>query len=442
MIIVIDGPSGTGKSTLAKEVAKKLGFTFFDTGAMYRAFAWKVVKDNVDPSDEAAVNRVAERFGFKIEDSPWGEKTYSVDGEVVTEAIRSREMALLASQVSTYPAVRQTLVKMQRQFAKNTNAVFEGRDMGTVVFPDADLKIFLTADAKVRAERRYQELLMKFPDLSDQLSQEQILHEIEARDQNDRNRAISPLQQAVDAILIDTSHMTIAEVVDKVVRLQAKVPRGFTKMKPFYRFVYRSARLFFRIFFGLRVYGLEHIRSGSGLMIANHTSFFDPPVLAISCPEEVHFLGKESLFQVPFLGWVIRRLNTHPIAKDAGDLGVLKRMVQLLKERKKLIMFPEGQRSLDGTILPFHRGLFFLAEKAKCSIFPAYLDGVFEAWPCDKKWPRLKGKITCVFGSPIRWEEFEHLPKRQAEELLLEKSRKAVENLQIWLKNGAKGSPP
>ena len=441
MIIVIDGPAGTGKSTVAREVARKLGFIFFDTGAMYRCFAWKVLQEEIDPSDESRVTAALSDFDFEVKDLD-GEKQYFVGDMDVTGLIRSREISSVSSQISVYPHVRKALVKKQRQFARNVNAVFEGRDMGTVVFPDAGLKIFLTAEPLIRAERRYRELLVKFPDLTQDLDQDQIFQEMNRRDQNDMTRAVSPLCRAPDAILIDTSHLSICEVVDQIIELKSKVKIGFPKMKLSYWLVYVSARLFFKVFFRLKIHGLNHFRPGAGLIIANHTSFYDPPVLSISCPEEVHFLAKESLFRVPLLGRLIHVLNTHPVSKDASDMSVLKRMVDLLQKKQKLIVFPEGKRSSDGQIHPFQRGLGFLASKAKCRVFPAYLHGVYEAWPPSRKFPRFSGKITCVFGSPIEWDEFEDLPKKEAENLIIEKSRKSVENLKKWYDTGAIGDPP
>src|SRR5690242_9988056 len=151
MIIVIDGPAGTGKSTVAKSVAQKLGFTFFDTGAMYRSFAWMVNKENGDPSDLASVYRLIPRFKYEVKIDEKFERRYLVCGTDVTEAIREPQMSSAASKIGKIPEVRTAMVRIQRKFSHKCNAVFEGRDMGTVVFPNADLKIFLTAKPEVRA---------------------------------------------------------------------------------------------------------------------------------------------------------------------------------------------------------------------------------------------------------------------------------------------------
>ena len=442
MIIAIDGPSGTGKSTVAKEVAKRLKFTFFDTGAMYRSFAWQVREKGIDPIDLEKVEAEILVFHFNLQTNEQGERSYFVGGKEVTKEIRSREISTLSSQIAAYQSVRNAMVKMQRNFGQSCDAVFEGRDMGTVVFPDADLKIFLTAKPSVRAERRYRELLAKFPDLSESINPKQILHEMIKRDESDTTREISPLKQAPDAILIDTSDSSIDEVVEKIIRLKPKGKKPIHSMKFMFLFVHSLARLFFKLFFRLKVYGERHVKPGAGLLIGNHTSFCDPPLLSVSCSEEVHFLAKESLFRVPLFGPFIRRLNAHPVSRSSTDMHILRQMIKFLSEDKKLIIFPEGRRSPNGQLQSFERGFLFLAQKAKCPIFPAYIDGTYEAWPIHKKFPRFFVKTTCVFGSPIVWKDFENLPKQEIEAALTKRCSEAILGLKDWLKQGAKGIPP
>lgn len=440
MIIALDGPSGTGKSTVAKELAKRLGFTFFDTGSMYRCVAWKLLDEQIDPSDELQVSALMACFSYEIRGDK--ERRYFVNGQDVTDLIRTQTISAVSSQIAVYPEVRKALVQIQRKFGMSCNAVFEGRDMGTVVFPHADLKVFLTARPEVRALRRYRELLSKFPAGADSIQYEQILEETIQRDKNDSTRALSPLKQAEDAVCIDTSNMTIDEVVEKIVQMVPSKTQVFPKMKLFYCFIYSLARFFFKTFYGLKIYGLKHFKKGSGIIAANHVSNFDPPVLSISCPEEVHFLGKESLFRIPVLSWIIRKLNTHPVAGAAADLATLKRMVQILNEGHKLIVFPEGSRSFNGDLQPHERGVAFLSQNAKCPIFPAYLKGTFEAWPRQKKLPKFHGKIACVFGSPIYPHEYEGLSKKEAQEFIRKRCETAIANLKNWFEQGAVGDPP
>ncbi|HSX14030.1 MAG TPA: (d)CMP kinase [Chlamydiales bacterium] len=439
MIITIDGPSGTGKSTVAKQVAKKLGYTFFDTGAMYRCFAWKISHDEINPENQEEVVASLQKFHFEIQAKE--DRRYFVNHKDVTEAIRTQEISMIASQIAVYPEVRNFMVKLQRRFGRSCHAVFEGRDMGTVVFPDADLKIFLTAKPTVRAERRYHELLSKFPEHAHP-TMHQIHEELSLRDKNDTTRSISPLKAADDAIMIDTSEDSVDEVVKKIIRLIPKTKSRFSTMKFPYWLVYTIARGFFKLFYRLEIYGEKHIRKGSGLFIANHTSFYDPPILSISCDEEVHFLARESLFEIPLLGRLIKTLNTHPVARESADMNALRQMIRLLSDGKKLIIFPEGTRSKTGKLHHFKAGFSFLAKKSKATVYPAYIAGAYEVWPVARKFPRLFGKVKCVFGSPIAWEEFEDLPKDEAEKRLIDRCMQAVENLKTWLENGAQGIPP
>lgn len=429
MIIAIDGPSGTGKSSAAKGVAQALGFNFFDTGAMYRSVAWWLIQQKIDLNNEEAIAEKLPQFHYEIQGTGINRR-YFVHGTEVTDLIRTHEISAAASKVAVYPEVRRTLVQIQREFGRTTNAVFEGRDMGTVVFPNAELKIFLTAKPEVQAKRRFLELGGKVPE-------EQILKDIIARDKNDSTRTVSPLKQADDAILIDTSDLTLEQVIEKIVAL-AKNP----KKKWFYSCFTFVVRLYLRLFFRFKLYGLDHFRPGSAIIVANHSSFLDPPIVAVACPEEIHSLARESLFNIPLIGRAIRHLNAHPVARDATDAATFKLILSLLKQNQKVVIFPEGERTETGELLPIERGLPFLVIKSRCPIQPIYIQGTFDAWPRTRKFPKLFGKITCAFGSPIPWSEFSSLNREQAESAIISRVTSSLQNLKHWLESGAKGTPP
>jgi len=441
MIIAIDGPAGTGKSTVAKGVAKKLGFTYFDTGAMYRSAAWWLNNQGIDLEDADLVVREIPKFAYEIKTEADGGKKYFAGGVDVSHAIRTPEISTLASKIATYPDVRKALVKIQRAYAQSVDAVCEGRDMGTVVFPQAEVKIYLMASPETRAERRYRELLMKFPDASDTFSYEQVLNDVRQRDHQDMTRSVSPLKQAPDAVLIDTSDLTATQVIEKIAAIaQSKKKR--TAMRCSYGFVLALARLYLKLFFRLKIYGVRHFRPGSAIIAANHASYLDPPVVSVSCPEEVHFLAKESLFKAPLFGWLIRYLNSHPVSRETADASTFKLIIGLLKSGHKVILFPEGGRTKDGSLQPIERGLPFLMMKAKCRIQPVYVKGTWDAWPPGKNLPKLFGKITCVFGSPIEWEDFEYFDKRDAEQRIMDRMGESLRALKQWLEDGANGDPP
>lgn len=215
MIITIDGPVATGKSTIAKKLALALGYIYFDTGAMYRALTYGMLKHQINIHDEEQVKEFLKNFNFDIK-VRHGEKRYFVDDEDVTEKIRMDDVTSQVSEVSAHFLVREKLVAIQRELAMGVNAVFEGRDMGSVVFPNATLKIFLTGRPDVRAKRRFDELVAKFPEATSTLTMDKVLKDLAKRDAYDSTRSISPLKQAEDAYLIDTSDLTPDEVVLKI----------------------------------------------------------------------------------------------------------------------------------------------------------------------------------------------------------------------------------
>lgn len=205
--IAVDGPAGAGKSTIAREVAKRLGITYIDTGAMYRAVALNVLRNNVDINDDIQINRLIDQTDIAIKDG----RVY-LNGEDVSGKIRDREISSLSSPVSAIPYVRKKLVEMQRKLAQCQSVIMDGRDIGTNVLKDADIKIFLTASIDERSKRRYLELKNKGSDVD----LESVKSEIIKRDETDRNRKINPLRPADDAMIIDTTGRGVEDVIDEI----------------------------------------------------------------------------------------------------------------------------------------------------------------------------------------------------------------------------------
>ena len=217
MNIALDGPAGAGKSSIAKLVAKKLSFVYLDTGAMYRTIALYVLKNQIAPSDEAAV--VASLDDIEVTLSHENrEQQIFLDGENVSKEIRKEEEGKTASTVAKYGKVREKLVSLQQKIASENDVIMDGRDIGTVVLPNAEVKIYLTASSRVRAERRYKELQEK----GETCDLDQIEKDIILRDEQDMNREISPLRQADDAVLVDSSDMSIEEVVNCLIDIVEK----------------------------------------------------------------------------------------------------------------------------------------------------------------------------------------------------------------------------
>lgn len=216
-VIAIDGPAGAGKSTIAKQVSKELGAIYIDTGAMYRAMALYLIRSHVDPENEEALKNCCETADISIRFVN-GEQQVWLNGENVNGLIRTEEVGNMASVSSAKGVVRIKLVELQRKLAEDNDVVMDGRDIGTHVLPDADLKIYLTASSAVRAKRRYDELTAKGEACDLDIIEKDIIE----RDERDKNREISPLRQAEDAILIDSSEMTIEQVKEKILSLAKK----------------------------------------------------------------------------------------------------------------------------------------------------------------------------------------------------------------------------
>lgn len=207
LVIAIDGPAGSGKSTIAARLAKKLGYVNLESGAMYRALALKALEQQVDLDDPAALRHLADKTVIRLEPQPEGNRVL-LDGRDVSQRIRQSDVTLAASRVSAHQPVREVMVNRQRELGAQGGVVMEGRDIGTAVFPNADVKVFLDADARIRAERRVAQ--------NGTLTPEEAQHTIEdlvLRDQRDRTRAVSPLAPAADAVIIDSTNLTIDEAL-------------------------------------------------------------------------------------------------------------------------------------------------------------------------------------------------------------------------------------
>jgi cytidylate kinase len=214
LTIAIDGPSGAGKSTVGRALAKRLGYLYIDTGAMYRAVALKAKEKSIAPEDELALHRLTSSLHITFVTE--GEETHVLcDREDITRAIRSPEISRLASEISKKRGVRKALVQKQREMGRGGGVVLEGRDIGTVVFPDADVKFFLDAEIKERGRRRFNELVEK----GVKVDFKETFEEVVKRDHNDMHRALSPLKKAEDAVVIDSTYRSIEEVVEEMVRI-------------------------------------------------------------------------------------------------------------------------------------------------------------------------------------------------------------------------------
>jgi cytidylate kinase len=440
MIITIDGTAGTGKSTVAKKLSELLSIIYFDSGAMYRSITWLYLHGKYDIESDEGVDSLIQAFSLEIKHDN-GQKKYFVNDKDVTQDIRSDEVTKHVSHIAAIPKIRHELMPFQRNFARKCSVIFEGRDMGSVVFPCADIKIFLTAQPEVCARRRFNELHEKFHDNTQ--TYEQVLYAIRQRNERDSNRKVSPLICPDDAICVDTSHMDVEAVVAKLIKIIKKYQSKRYKMKWFYWLSRFVSKVFFKVFYRLKVYGEENFTEGAAIIASNHVSFYDPPLIAAASPEEICFLAKDSLFRAPLLGMIIRKLNALPISRGVSDRKTFKAVLSILKQNKKVLLFPEGERSLDGVLQNMLPGVGFLMYMSKCDIIPIYLHGVLPMWPRSKALPKLfGGKFICVFGKTIFYKNFDKLDKKEAITAASDAMAQELSKLQQWCENGCIGNVP
>ena len=215
LLITIDGPAGAGKTTVSRRLAEALGYAYVDTGALYRGVAYAARQQGIAPEDDKALARLCAALRLEVRATTAGSRLYA-DGVDISDSIRSPEMSMMASAVSARPVVREALLSIQRRLGAKKNAVFEGRDMGTVVFPEADIKFFLTAEIAVRARRRYRELA----GAADQ-DLEAVTADMARRDENDAARDVAPLKPAADALVIDSGELSVEGVVEEMIKVVA-----------------------------------------------------------------------------------------------------------------------------------------------------------------------------------------------------------------------------
>ncbi len=446
MIVTIDGPSGTGKSTVSKLLAKTLNFEHLDTGAFYRALAFHALSLGLKDLQESEIKELLASFQLEIFCVDQAIR-YSVNKQDVTEFLRTPEVSDYSSKISVFPKVRKAVVALQREYAGNKNVVAEGRDLGSAVFPKAKIKFFLTADKEVRAKRRYHELISKQPQRASEAFYQETLEALIERDRRDAERKASPLVCPEGAIIIDTSEMTIDQVVETLqsivaFEMQRKKKWKHVLKRGFYHLVFTLFKGIFSLFYRMKVYGQENLGAHGGVIAANHASFLDPPILAVASGIEVHFLARESLFKIPLLKNLIRWLNAHPLKGGIGDIGVIKLVRRLILMQQKIIMFPEGSRSSDGEIKHFKRGLANIVMRTGSTVYPAYIQGAYEIWGRNSRFPGLRGRINVAFGKPLPASRYALLDKKEAQEALSEDLQQAIIALKEWLENDRKDLMP
>ncbi|EXM38012.1 cytidylate kinase [Ruminococcus albus SY3] len=418
--IALDGPSGAGKSTIAKAVAAKMQYVYVDTGAMYRAVACYMVTSGTDLDDTSAIIGKLNEIAIKLEYKD-GAQHVILNGEDVSEKIRTPEISMAASKTSAIPEVRAFLFDLQQTMAKENDIIMDGRDIGTVVLPNADVKIFLTASAEERANRRFKELQEK----GDPSTYEEVLRDIEQRDYNDTHRETAPLKKAEDAIEVNTTELDLQQSIDEICRVinerigekkndtrvsekkeRAAKPlmeiRPITKtnkVNPLRVFIYGLLRWvtigIYHIYYDIKWEGVENVpKDGGNIFASNHRSYQDPVFIALHARVPLSYMAKEELFQGnKAFKWLITKLGAFPVARGKGDTGVIDTSIEKLEAGRNLAIFPEGTRSRDGKVGKGKTGVALIAAVAQTKIIPVGI--TFEGKL------KFRKKVIVRYGKPI-----------------------------------------
>ena len=391
--IAIDGPGGAGKSSVAKEISRRLGIIYVDTGALYRNIGLYMLEAGIDPKDADAVSATLGNFTLELKFID-GKQVILLNGSDRGDAIRTPAASMAASAVSAIPEVRQYLLDMQRETAKKNSVVMDGRDIGTVILPDAEVKIFLTASAKARAKRRYDELVAKGSDVTYQ----QVYNEMVERDRNDSTRDVAPCVQAKDAVLLDNSKLNQAETVDAIIKIVRKKTRAITPFFTVMKFIFGPI---FRFFLNIKAYGTENVPKDKGVLFCtNHIAAVDIIGIGATCPRQITSIAKKELFSIPVLGWIIKWLGAVKIDRGGSDVGAIKTSVTAIEDGKIVTIFPQGHRypGVNPETTPVKHGAGLIAYHAKCDVVPVSI--------------KLKGgkyalfrRTEIIYGKPITYSE-------------------------------------
>ena len=391
--IAIDGPGGAGKSSVAKAVAKKLGIIYVDTGALYRTIGLYMVKHGINPKDEDGVTKNLPSLSLEVKIEN-GKQIILLNGEDVGDTIRTPEISMAASAVSAFAAVREYLLNTQRSIAAKNSVIMDGRDIGTVILPKAEVKVFLTASPEARAKRRYNELLAKGQDVK----YEDVYNDMVERDKNDSTRAIAPCVPAKDAVLLDNSNLTFEGTVKAILKL-------IKKKQPKPNLWYGALKFLLarpiRFFQNIVPRGLDNIDKDKNYIVcANHIAKRDVVLIAASYPKQIRFLAKKELFRIPILSQLITSLGAIKLDRGGSDVTAIKTAVKLAESGATVAIFPQGHRypGVNPKDTPTKNGAALIAYHSGCDVLPVCI-----------KTKKIKYTPFCrkeiIFGSPIKNSE-------------------------------------
>ena len=400
LIIAIDGPSGSGKGELAQALAKKYNLLNIDSGAAYRMVTLAILEENIKLDEKEKIHDLLERIKLELKQEN-GINQFYLNGKNVSEEIRSKEVTKYVSQVSSIPEIREKMVELFRKIANDSDSVLDGRDIGTVVFPNADVKIYLDADFEERVKRRYKQNKAKKIDMSI----EEIRQNMLFRDKNDKEKEIGALKQAEDSIYLDDTKLNkkqtlkqASKIIDEKIKKQAEekmiyTPRPDNKRKEIVR---KRTNIVLTAFLKTR-YKIEEINkdkipeTGAYILCANHINALDAFPIVVLNKRKIYCLSKYEIFKSRPLRWLAKLYDGIPVRRGNIDLEAMKRCINVLKNGELLAIFPEGTRNGLAKKEKVKSGAVYMAYKFGVPIIPIGIKGSFKPFT----------KVTYHYGDPI-----------------------------------------
>lgn len=430
-IVGIDGPSGTGKGTVTKRLSKKYNLLNIDTGATYRCVTLEMLRKNIQLNDEEKIAKMLQEINIEMKNID-GNLHVFLDGEDVSEEIRGKEVSQNVSQVSSIKQIRLEMAKLQRKMAQGQDTIMEGRDICTVVFPTADIKIYLDADDEERAKRRYKQNQEKGIDMS----YEEVLENIRKRDKIDKEKEYGALKVAPGAHVIDSTNMSIKQVEKEISKLidkklkdkkkEAKIYRirPETPWKKFVRTVVKGILYgFYRIVFRIEKINEENLPlDESTIVCANHLNIWDAVGLVVSSKRRIIFIAKEDLFNNAFLSWIGHLFDVIPIKRGMRDMEAMKRCIKCLKNGQTIGLFPEGTRRGLEKGAKVQNGAAYMALKTGVRVVPVGISGSFKPF----------SKVYLNYGKPLDFSQ--NKDKIPEKDQLNEATKQIMDNI-IMLTN-------
>ena len=433
--MALDGPASSGKSSVGAAAAVRLGYRFCDTGLLYRAVTWLALERGVTADAGDAVVQLADEIRLE-EDSAGKLSRVTVGGVDRTDEVHTEAVDVAVSAFARVPELRHALLERQRQIASGGRLIMAGRDVGTVVLPDADLKIFLDASPEERAGRRARERGID----PDGPEGREILAELRRRDELDSTRPVAPLRRALDAIVVRSDGNAFETTVDEVVGVirekeaasvaasgasRGRRPRAIlgavragraaptpimSRKTWFLRFGSWVLRFVARVIARVRFEGdLDDVPAGPLIVAANHASSADPPIIGAflngRLDRPLNWLGKRELLEIPIVGWALRQGAIHPVDRRAADVDAFRTAMRILEGGNVLAVFPEGTRSRDGALQEARDGAAVLALRSGAAILPIGIADSDRFWPRGTVLPRFGRQVTIHIGKPFTLAE-------------------------------------